>query len=160
MPFVLCNVPSTFERLMEAILRGLTYESCLMYLDDVIVIGRTFQKHLLSLRKMFHPFREDRLNLNPEKSQHFQKEVQHLGHITSPGGITADPEKLKAVWKWPISKNKQEIRSFLGIYAYYRRVIDGFANIAKPLTKFTGESQASQWTPEVEVAFQTLKEIL
>jgi hypothetical protein len=53
LPFGLCNAPATFERLMETVLRGLTYDSCLVYLDDVIVVGRTFQEHLLNLRKVF-----------------------------------------------------------------------------------------------------------
>jgi hypothetical protein len=65
MPFSLCNTPATFERLMETVLRGLTYESCLVYLDDVIVIGCTFQEHLLNLWKVFQQFQEARLKLNP-----------------------------------------------------------------------------------------------
>jgi hypothetical protein len=65
MPFGLCNVPATFERLMETVLRGLTYDSCLVYLDDVIVIGSIFQEHLFNLRKVFERFREARLKLNP-----------------------------------------------------------------------------------------------
>jgi hypothetical protein len=56
MPFGLCNVPATFERLVGTVLRGLTYESCLVYLDDVIMIGRTFQEHLLNLQEVFQRF--------------------------------------------------------------------------------------------------------
>jgi hypothetical protein len=56
MPFDLCNAPAMFERIMETVLRGLTYESCLVYLDDVIVIGHMFQEHLLNLRKEFQWF--------------------------------------------------------------------------------------------------------
>jgi hypothetical protein len=100
-PFGLCNAPATFKRLMETVLRGLAGESCLVYLDDVIVIGRTFQEHLLNLRKVFQWFREAHLKLNLEKCQLFQKEVHYLGHIVSPEGITTDPEKLEAVWEWP-----------------------------------------------------------
>jgi hypothetical protein len=99
MPFGLCNAPATFERLMETVLRGLTGESCLVYLDDVIVIGRTFREHLLNLRNVFQRFRETHLKLNSEKCQLFQKEVRYLGHIVSPEGITTDPEKLEAVQK-------------------------------------------------------------
>jgi hypothetical protein len=67
MPFGLCNAPATFERVMEAVLPGLMYDSCLVYLDDVIVIGHTFQEHLLNLRKVFERLREARLKLNPGK---------------------------------------------------------------------------------------------
>jgi hypothetical protein len=104
MSFVLFNAPATFERLMETFLKGITYDSCLMYLDDVIVTGRIFQKHLLNLQKVFQRFREVHLKLNPRKCQLLQKEVRYLGHIVSPEGITTDPEKLKAVRKWPTPK--------------------------------------------------------
>jgi hypothetical protein len=106
MPFGLCNAPATFERLMETVLRGLIYDSCLLYLDDVIVIGRTFEDHLLNLRKVFQRFREACLKLNPDKCQLLQKEVRYLGHIVSPKGISTDPDKLKAVREWPTPKNK------------------------------------------------------
>jgi hypothetical protein len=133
------------------------YDSCLVYLDDVIVIGHTFQGHVLNLRKVFERLREARLKLNPGKCQLLQKEVRYLGHIVSPEGISTYPEKFKAVGEWPTPKDKHEIRSFLGLCMYYRRFISAFANIAKPLTRLTEEKQAFQWTPEVEAAFQTLK---
>jgi hypothetical protein len=55
-PLGLCNTLATFKRLMETVLRGLTYDSCLVHLDDVIVTGRTFQEHLFNLRNMFQRF--------------------------------------------------------------------------------------------------------
>jgi hypothetical protein len=73
---------------------------------------------------------------------------------------TTDPEKLEAAWKCLTLKNKQKIRTFLGLCTYYRWFISSFANIVKPLTKFMEEQQAFQWTPEVEATFQTLKEAL
>jgi hypothetical protein len=77
MHFGLGNAPATFERLMETVLRGLTFESCLVYLDDVIVIGSTFEEHLLNLRKVFERFRDARLKLNPEKCHLLQREVKY-----------------------------------------------------------------------------------
>jgi hypothetical protein len=129
MSFGLCNAPATFERSLETVLRGLTYESCLIYLDDVIVIGRTFQEHLLNLRKVSHQFREAGLNLNPEKCQLFQKEVRHLGHIISPEGITTDTEKLKAVRKWPTPKNKHKIKAFCA----YANITNGLLTVPPTL---------------------------
>jgi hypothetical protein len=157
MPLGLCNAPATFERLMVTVLRGLMYDSCLVYLDDVIVIGHTFQEHLRNLRKVFERLQEARLKLNPDKCHLLQQEVRYLGHIVSPKGTSTDPKKLKAMQEWPTPRTKHEIRSFLGLCTYYRRFISGFANIAKPLTKLTEEKQPFQWTPEVETAFQTLK---
>jgi hypothetical protein len=87
MPFGLCNAPATFKGLMETVLLGLTYYAYLVYLDDMIIIGRTFQEHLFNLRKVFERFREARLTLKTGKYQHLQKEVKYLGHIVSPEGI-------------------------------------------------------------------------
>jgi hypothetical protein len=75
MPFGLCNAPATFERLMESVLRGLTYEAYLVYLHDVIVIGRTFQEQVDNLQKVFERLREAHLKLNPEKCHLFRREV-------------------------------------------------------------------------------------
>jgi hypothetical protein len=80
---------------------------------DVIVIGRTFQEHLLNLQKVFEWIREACLKLNPEKCHLLQKEVRYLGHVVPPEGISTDPKKLKAVQDWPTPKNKHEIISFL-----------------------------------------------
>jgi hypothetical protein len=72
-PLGLCNVAATFEMLIENIFRGLTYQSYPVYLDDVNVIGRMFQEHLLNMRKVFQLFREARLNVNSEKCQFFSE---------------------------------------------------------------------------------------
>jgi hypothetical protein len=120
-----------------------SHDSCLVYLDDVIVIGRTFKEHLLNLWKVFQWFWEACRKLNPEKCQLLQKEVRYLGHIVWPEGISTDPKKLKAMQEWPTLKNKHEIRNFLGLCTYYRRFIPGFTNIAKPLTKLTEQKHPS-----------------
>ncbi|GBM00287.1 Retrovirus-related Pol polyprotein from transposon 297 [Araneus ventricosus] len=91
MPFVLCNAPATFERLMETVLRGLSSEACLMYLDDIIIVGRTFEEHLNNLREVFQRLQKANLKLSPKKCRFFQKEVTYLGHIIS-AGVKIDPE--------------------------------------------------------------------
>jgi hypothetical protein len=111
-PFGLCSAPATFERLMETVLQGLTYDSCFVYLDNMIIIGHTFQERFLNLRKVFEWLREACLKLNLGKCQLLQKEVKYLGHIISPEGISTDAEKLKAVREWPTSKDKHGIEAF------------------------------------------------
>jgi hypothetical protein len=113
-PFGLCNAPATFELLMQTVSKSLIYESCLVYVDDVIVIARTLEEHLSNLGKVLQGFQGSRLKLNPEKRQIFQEEVWYFRHILSLGGITTKPEKLNAVWEWPTPKNKHEIRNILG----------------------------------------------
>jgi hypothetical protein len=134
MPFGICNAPATF-RLRESVLTGLAYNACLVYHDDVIVNGRTFQGQLNNLRKVFRRLLEAHFKLNPEKCQLFRKEVRYLGHIVSQSGVTTDSEKLEPVKNWPIHTDKHQLKSFLGLCAYYRRFISAFADIAKPLTR-------------------------
>jgi hypothetical protein len=82
-----------------------------------------------------------------------------MGHIMSSEGVTTGPEKLKAKQDWPTSREKHELRSFLGLCTYYRQFISGFTDIVKPMTRLT-EKEALQWFPEVVTAFQSLKEAL
>ncbi|GBN87066.1 Retrovirus-related Pol polyprotein from transposon 297 [Araneus ventricosus] len=96
MPFGLCNAPATFERLMETVLRGLTSEACLVYLDDIIIVGRTFKEHLNNIRKVFQRLQIANLKLTPKKCRFFRKEVSYLGHIISADGVKTDPGKTKA----------------------------------------------------------------
>ncbi|GFU49307.1 retrovirus-related Pol polyprotein from transposon 17.6 [Trichonephila clavipes] len=93
----LCNAPATFERLMETVLKGLTFEACLIYLDDVIIGGRTFEEHLQNIRKVLSKLSDANLKLNPSKCKFFQKEVNYLGHIISAEGVRTDPEKVSAL---------------------------------------------------------------
>ncbi|GFW23827.1 retrovirus-related Pol polyprotein from transposon 297 [Trichonephila clavipes] len=111
MPFGLCNAPATFERLMETVLKGLTFEACLIYLDDVIIGGRTFEEHLQNIRKVLSKLSDANLKLNPSKCKFFQKEVNYLGHIISAEGVRTDPEKVSAVKNWKRPENLQALTS-------------------------------------------------
>ena len=142
---------------MEAILAGLNWEICLIYLDDIIIHGRTFEEMLSNLDRVLNKLQEAGLKLKARKCQLFQKEVEYLGHVVSSDGIRTDPKKIEAVQNWPTPENVTELRAFIGLCSYYRRFIQGFADIAKPLHRLTGKEVLFNWTKECEVAFQTLK---
>ncbi|GFX62377.1 retrovirus-related Pol polyprotein from transposon 297 [Trichonephila clavipes] len=114
MPFGLCNAPATFERLMETVLKGLTFEACLIYLDDVIIGARTFEEHLQNIRKVLSKLSDANLKLNPSKCKFFQKEVNYLGHIISAEGVRTDPEKVSAVKNWKRPENLRELQKLPG----------------------------------------------
>ena len=104
MPFGLCNAPGTFQRLMECVLRGLTWQIALIYLDDVLVYSRTFEEHLQHLRLVFDRFREAGLKLKPSKCHFGQTKVNYLGHVITPEGLQPDPVKVKVVQEYPVPK--------------------------------------------------------
>ncbi|UYV82319.1 K02A2.6-like [Cordylochernes scorpioides] len=155
--FGLCNAPATFERLMELVLRGLTWKTCLVYLDDVMVMGRTFGEHLKNFQEIFNRFKAANLGLNPRKCQLFQKKVEFLGHTVSAKGIQTSESKILAIRDWPKPKDKHELRSFLGLCTYYRRFVEGFADIAAPLHRLTEAKSTFHWNQDCENAFVTLK---
>jgi len=101
MPFGLTNAPATFQRLLECVLSGLTYEQCLIYLDDIIVLSSSFDEHLCCLRNVLTPLREAHLQLKLSKCFFAHSEVTYLGHIVSSNGITPDPQKVAAVLQFP-----------------------------------------------------------
>lgn len=108
MPFGLTCAPATFERLMETVLAGLQWDICLVYLDDIIVIGHSFENMLdNNLGKVF-----DRLKLKAKKYNRFATKVKYLEHIISHEGIATDPEKIAAVAQWPTPSSVSDIRSF------------------------------------------------
>ena len=160
MPFGLCNAPATFERLMEQILSGLNRDLCLVYLDDIIVTGKSFTEHIDNMKKVFGRLKEGNLKLNSGKCQLFRKEVKFLGHIVSANGISTDPEKVQAVREWPTPRTVKEVRSFLGLCSYYRKFIKDFAEIAKPLHQLTEKRKQFLWADKRESAFSCLKEKL
>ena len=160
MPFGLCNAPATFQRLMDIVLTGLQWTSCLVYLDDIIVLGRTFTEHLSNLGSVFSRIRDAGLKIKPEQCSFLKEKVKYLSHIVSKEGIAADPEKTATVKTWPTPTSTKEVQQFLGLANYYRRFIKDFAQIAKPLHKLTERTSSFLWTTECQKSFEILRHLL
>ncbi|GJW75990.1 hypothetical protein Tco_0137672 [Tanacetum coccineum] len=86
--------------------------------------------------------------------------MQFLGHVIDNKGIHVDPAKIESVKDWASPKTPTEIRQFLGLAGYYRRFIEGFSKIAKPMTKLTQKKVKFEWGDKQEAAFQLLKQKL
>ncbi len=133
LPFGLTNAPATFQRLMETAMGDLYLTQCLLYLDDVVVYSRDFAEHLVRLENVFKRLEAHNLKLKPSKCTLFQKQVKYLGHVISKDGIATDPDKISAVKDWPVPTNLKELRRFLGFSGFYRRFVQGYSKIARPL---------------------------
>ena len=157
MPFGLCNAPATFQRLMNLTLSGVLWSECLVYLDDIIIFGRTFEEHLSHLLSVLGRLREFGLKAKLSKCNFLQKKVLYLGHIISPEGIVTDPSKTQRIMDWPTPCNFKEVQQFLGLASYYRRFIQKFAEIARPLHRLTERGRDFKWTTECADAFAKLK---
>ena len=157
MPFGLCNAPAMFQRLMDLVLVGLQWSHCLVYIDDVIVIGRDFEGHLQNLQAVFQRLHQAGLKLQLRKCSFFQSEVSYLGHIVSRDGIAADPTKVEKVANWPVPTTTKEVQQFLGFAGYYRRFVKDFAHTARPLHRLTERGATFRWTNECQNAFEDLR---
>ena len=156
-PFGLCNAPATFSHLMDRVLAGLHWETCLFYLDDIIVFSSTWEEHLARLREVFERLRHAKFKLGAAKCTFAAKEVSYLGHRMTEEGLLPDPSLLAAIRDIPPPKTATEVRSFLGLAGYYRRYVKGFAAITAPLHALTRKDALFHWSEDCQAAFDQLK---
>ena len=160
MSFGLCGASATCVRLMERVLRGLSYKICLVYLDDIIVYSKSSSEHIDNLSQVFDCLRNAGLKINPQKCSLFKDQVIFLGHVVSARGIATDHSKLESVTNWPTPKNVKQIRGFIGLCSHNRKYIKSFADIARPLHQLTEVNRKFEWTETCKKAFDTLKTVL
>ena len=127
---------------MDRFLAGLHWETCLFYLDDIIVFSSTWEEHLARLREVFERLRQAKLKLGAAKCTFATKEVSYLGHRVTEEGLLPDPSLLAAIRDIPPPTTATEVRSFLGLAGYYRRYVKGFAAIAAPLFALNQEGSS------------------
>lgn len=160
MPMGLTNSPATFQRMMELVLRGLPWQVCMVYLDDVLIFSPTFDDHMVSLREVFSRIQAAGLKLNPKKCHLVRDHVVFLGHVVSPHGLQPDPRNTDKVRSWPRPQSPSEVRAFLGLCSYYRRFVKNFARCAAPLNHLTCKDVPFEWTSDCDAAFSYLKAVL
>ena len=127
MPFGLCNVPATFQQLMQNCMDELNFIYCLIYLDDLIVFSWTAEEHLHQLRVVFDHLREYNFKLKPSKCSLFREEIDYLAHKVSKEGVQPSKINVRAIAKYAPPQTYTEIRAFLGLVGHYRHFIKGFA---------------------------------
>ena len=171
MPFGLCNAVSSFCRLMELCLGDQQFVTLLLYLDDICIFAKDEDVMLDRIELVLQRLKQFHLKIKPKKSFFFQKRVLFLGYELSEEGVRPNPSKVAKVAEWPAPKNRAELQSFIGLASYYRRFVDKFAKIAKPLHDLIGptanvskrkkktlkELPPFEWKEEHQQAFEKLK---
>lgn len=137
MPQGITGAPATFQRLMEKAVGDMNLLQVLVYLDDLIVFGRSLDEHEERLLRVLDRLEEVGLKLSLDKCQFCQPRVKYVGHIVSADGVATDPDKIQAVARWPKPTDLKSLRSFLGFCGYYRRFIVNYSSIVGPLTELT-----------------------
>ena len=160
MPFRLSNSPATFQRVMHLVLSGLIWSVVIVYLDDINIMGATFEETLQNLEIVLARFKKFGLKLKPRKCALFQTEVKFLGRLATQEGIEVTKEHVQAVQDWPRPQNRKALQQFLGFLNYHRGFIQGLAGISAPLYDLTRPRAEWKWADEHTEAFETLKRIM
>ena len=145
---------------MNRVLTGLHWETCLFYLDDVIVFAVTWEEHLARLRQVFKRLRHAKFKLGADKCTFMAREVSYLGHRVAEEGLLPDPSLLATIREISPPQNATEVRSFLGLAGYYQHYVKNFAAIARPLHALTWKNVVFHWSSDCQNAFDRLKTLL
>jgi transposase InsO family protein len=160
MPMGLKNSPSTFQRVMDNVLKDLQNTVCLVYLDDIIVFSTSLQEHMINLERVFTKLRESNFKVQMDKSEFLKLEIAFLGHVITRDGIKPNPDKVVAIQNYPIPRTPKEIKQFLSLVGYYRKFIPDFARITKPLTQCLKKGRKVTINSEYSNSFEKCKDLL
>jgi hypothetical protein len=124
-----------------------------VFIDDILIYSSTTEEHEQHLRVVLEKLRQNQLYAKFSKCDFWLEEVAFLHHVLTAEGVAVDPAKIEAMKEWEQPRNVTDIRSFLGLAGYYRRFIENFSKIAKPMTNLLKKTNKFEWTPECEHSF-------
>ena len=160
MPFGLTNGPATFQRFMNDILRECMDEYAIAFVDDILIYSQTLEEHQRHVREVLSRLRKAGLQVALSKCEFSVQQTKSLGFIVTTEGISVDPEKIKVILEWKAPSTVKGVQSFLGFCNFYRRFIDKYSLISKPLHQLTRRDTPYEWSAACETAFQQLKQRL
>jgi transposase InsO family protein len=160
MPMGLINSPATFQRLMDRVLGKLRYTFALVYLDDIMVHSSSWEEHLVQLDAVFQCLKKAGLTVKLKKCHFGRTEVEYLGHVVGREGIKVDPKKVAAIADLRAPRNVSEVRTLLGMIAYYRRFIPDCSALSKPLHNLTRKDAPFVWDEACQASMAELKRLL
>ena len=159
MGFGLCNAPATFSRVMNLVLRGLTWKTALAFLDDILIMGKSFDDHLFNIGEALSRFQQYGLKLKPKKCIFFQKEVEFLGRQVTANCLSMTKADIEVVAEWPVPESSKDVEKFMGLANYHRNFVKNFSEKAIPLYNVIGKDKF-RWEKEQQEAFDILKKSL
>ncbi|GJZ55639.1 putative reverse transcriptase domain-containing protein [Tanacetum coccineum] len=160
MPFGLTNAPAVFMDLMNRVFKPYLEKFVIVFIDDILIYSKSKEEHEEHLKIILGLLKKEQLYAKFLKCDFWLYFVQFLGHVIDSKGVHVDPSKIKAIKNWAAPITPTEVRQFLGLAEYYRRFIEGFSLISKPLTKLTQKNKKFEWGEEEEEAFEMLKQKL
>ena len=159
LPFGVANGVATYQRLMSLVLAGVSWDVCIAYIDDLIVLGRSFDEHLSNLDSILKRLVAHNLKIKPRKCSLFKSQVNYLGHTVSNKGILPNAGNVQTILEYPPPRTVKELKRFLGMINFFRRFIKNASDIMSPLFEVTKSNKLS-WTEKCAESFETLKKLL
>ena len=156
-PLGLSSSPCYFQSLVEKIFMGLKQNQCVVYLDDILSAHKSFEGMIENLRLIFERVKSSKMLLKPSKCELFKQKIKFLGVYLDENGVSPCPEKVDSIKKMIKPANVKGVRSFLGLSGFYRRFVKNYSAIAEPLTRLTKKGVKFEWSPEADVAFESIK---
>ena len=157
MPFELTNALAEFMDLMHRVFQPYLDRFVVAFVDDILIYSKFEEEHEGHLRIIPHMLRGHQFFAKFNKCEFWLIEVRFLGHVVSTSGVFVDPKKVEVVMSWERPKSIFEIRSFLGLEGYYRRLIEDFSRLAAPMTRLTWKEVKFEWNDSCDKAFKVLK---
>ncbi|GJV92985.1 putative nucleotidyltransferase, ribonuclease H [Tanacetum coccineum] len=142
MPFGLTNAPAVFMDLMNRVCKPYLDKFVIVFIDDILIYSKNKEEHERHLKIILELLKNEQLYAKFSKCDFWLESVQFLGHVIDNKGVHVDPAKVEAIRNWSAPTTPKEVRQFLGLAGYYRRFIEGFSLISKPLTKLTEKNKS------------------
>ena len=167
-PMGLKGAPSYFQRIMMVnVLGDLLHKLVEVYLDDMIVFGRTEEEFLINVELVFKRLREVNVTCNPKKCRFGLKEIDYVGHTLSKDGWTFSRSQIDRVLDWQMPTNKGELMKFLGLCKYFTTHVQDMTSVTQPLSAMIHDgldpytkrhrNVMLKWTDKTREAFKNVK---
>ncbi|MEI3777136.1 RNase H-like domain-containing protein [Pectobacterium brasiliense] len=160
MCFGLVGASASMQRLMDRLFGPEFDNKVFCFQDDIIIVSSTFEEHVDLLNKVYQRLRDAGLTINMKKSQFCREELKYLGYLVDKHGLRTDPGKVEVILNYPTPTTAKEVKRFLGMSGWYRRFINNFSKITRPLNKLTRKNIEFVWDSEAEHSFNQLKSAL
>jgi hypothetical protein len=160
MSFGLTNALAFFMYLMNSVFMDYLGKFVVVFIDDILIYSQSEEEHVEHLKMVLQRLREHQLYAKLSKYEFWIHEVLFLGHIINQDGLAVDPKKVADILNWKAPKDVRGIKSFIRMAGYYRRFIEGFSKISRPMTALLAKKVEFKWTQKCQEAFEELKEKL
>ena len=160
MPFGLCNAPSTFQRVVNDVLRGHLGIFVWLYMDGIIVFSKDADEHQRHLDLVHELLRQHQVFPCIDKSTLFQSQVPFCGYIIDRDGVHMDPKKTKVIRGWPLPTTVHEVRQFIGLCGFHQQFVEGLQAVGAPLTAMFKSDFELEWKVVHQACFDKLKQAM